>query len=579
MMFTLAIFGSFILYLVIGAVVGRKVKNTSDYYVAGRAAPTVLIAGTLVASFLSTVSFMGELGFSYDGYPVPMLFLTLFNVCGYVVGVLFFGRYLRRSQALTVPEYFGKRFDSKAVQAIAGVMVVVGIGLYLVAVTQGLVLILEQLTGLNETLLLIIVWASYTLFTMLSGSQGVLVNDTLMFFVFTVAAVLGMGYVLIKAGGPGAAIEKLSALASKPDGLAWHGLTGEANYMGTHADIVMYCVTLGLVWATVVAVSPWQSSRFLMAKNEHVCIRSGAISMVVLAAIYLFLTFGGFAINAFNPAIDPSEVAFIWTAQNVMPTAVGVIAVTGIVAAGLSSAASFLSLIGFSTANDILPVLFRRDTKVAERVSVVAASTASNNGHSSPIGSSGEALGAAETDDADGSTADEGARGLWASRITMFVVGLVVLAITAIASPAVLTIGYFAATLFAASWGPIAFWSVRSERLTARGAAAGMICGFLVVGVLNSATEFAGLTLPTILDPVILGFLASIVGTWLGSIGQRPPKAGNAFRRTLLEVPDEDRNPKDLKVTKTIMAVSGIGLVLCSVVMVVLYAIPYSSAL
>lgn len=576
MMFTLAIFGSFILYLVIGAVVGRKVKNTSDYYVAGRAAPTLLIAGTLVASFLSTVSFMGELGFSYDGYPVPMLFLTLFNVCGYVVGVLFFGRYLRRSQALTVPEYFGKRFNSRAVQAIAGVMVVVGIGLYLVAVTQGLVLVLEQLTGLNETLLLVIVWASYTLFTMLSGSQGVLVNDTLMFFVFTVAAVLGMGFVLIKAGGPGMAIEKLSALASKPDGLAWHGMTGEANYMGSHADIVMYCVTLGLVWATVVAVSPWQSSRFLMAKNEHVCIRSGAISMVVLAAIYLFLTFGGFAINAFNPAIDPSEVAFIWTAQNVMPPVVGVIAVTGIVAAGLSSAASFLSLIGFSTANDILPVLFRRGSTTAESVPVVVAATASHSGHASSD-SSHEALRAPESAGADSSTADEGTRGLWASRVTMFVVGLIVLAITAVASPAVLTIGYFAATLFAASWGPIAFWSVRSERLTARGAAVGMICGFLVVGVLNSATEFAGLTLPTILDPVILGFLASIVGTWLGNLGQVPPEAGNAFRRTLLAVPDEDRNPKDLKLTKKIMAICGIGLVLCSVVMVVLYAIPYSS--
>ncbi|GAA1846216.1 hypothetical protein GCM10009813_05390 [Brevibacterium marinum] len=580
MMFTFAIFGSFILYLVIGAVVGRKVKNTSDYYVAGRAAPTLLIAGTLVASFLSTVSFMGELGFSYDGYPVPMLFLTLFNVCGYVVGVLFFGRYLRRSQALTVPEYFGKRFDSKAVQAIAGAMVVVGIGLYLVAVTQGLVLVLVQLTGLNETLLLVIVWASYTLFTMLSGSQGVLVNDTLMFFVFTVASVLGMGYVLIKAGGPGAAIEKLSALAPKPDGLAWHGMTGEANYMGSHADIVMYCVTLGLVWATVVAVSPWQSSRFLMAKNEHVCIRSGVISMAVLAAIYLFLTFGGFAINAFNPAIDPSEVAFIWTAQNVMPPVVGVIAVTGIVAAGLSSAASFLSLIGFSTANDILPVLLRRGTTSAESVSAVAATTASHNGYASHdlADVSGETVRGSESAEAESFAADEGTRGLWASRITMFVVGLIVLAITAVASPAVLTIGYFAATLFAASWGPIAFWSVRSERLTARGAGVGMICGFLVVGVLNSATEFAGLTLPTILDPVILGFLASIVGTWAGNIGQVPSEAGNAFRRTLLAVPDEDRDPKDLKLTKIIMAICGIGLVFCSVVMVVLYAIPYSGA-
>ncbi len=59
-MFVAGVLGSFALYLVVGVVVGRRVKNRSDYYVAGRNAPTLLVAGTLVASFLSTVSFMAR---------------------------------------------------------------------------------------------------------------------------------------------------------------------------------------------------------------------------------------------------------------------------------------------------------------------------------------------------------------------------------------------------------------------------------------------------------------------------------------------------------------------------------------
>jgi Na+/proline symporter len=43
----------------------------------------------------------------------------------------------------------------------------------------------------------------------------------------------------------------------------------------------------------------------------------------------------------------------IWAAMNVMPTMAGVLLMAGIMAAGLSSASTFLSLIGFSASNDI----------------------------------------------------------------------------------------------------------------------------------------------------------------------------------------------------------------------------------
>lgn len=573
-MFTLTIFGSFILYLVIGAVVGRKVKDKSDYYVAGRAAPTFLVAGTLVASFLSTVSFMGELGFSYDGYPVVMLLLTAFNISGYVLGVMLFGRYLRRSKALTVPEYFGKRFNSPGLQALAGIMVVIGIGLYLVAVTQGLVLVIGQLIDLPEWIILVIVWASYTIFTFLSGSQGVLINDTIMFVVFSVAAILGMGWLIGIAGGPVSAMEKMSALVSKPDGISWHGLTGADNYIGTPTQAIIYAVTFGIVWCTVVAVSPWQSSRFLMAKNEHVAIRSALFATAALAVTYLFLTFGGFSINLFNDGIDPSEVAFIWAAQNVLPSLLGVIAVTGIVAAGLSSAASFLSLIGFSAANDVMPYLTGRRPRVRETVGAVATATSSpdnpansNDSETSFDGGDDQAAG------------DNDTRGLWVARWTMVIAGLVVLGFTAAAPPAVLTIGYFAATLFAASWGPIAFWSVWSTKLSARGAAVGMIAGFAVVAIFESLTEFGGLELPDLLNPTILGFAASIIGTILGNIGSQPSQVGNLFRQRLMQIPTEDRDPAKYRRTRSWFIGTVIVILLCGLTMLILYALPYGATL
>ena len=70
---------SLVVYIVVGNYVGRKVKTLDDYYVMGRNAPTVLIVGTLIASFLSTNAFMGDTGYCYVGYAIPMVILIFVN--------------------------------------------------------------------------------------------------------------------------------------------------------------------------------------------------------------------------------------------------------------------------------------------------------------------------------------------------------------------------------------------------------------------------------------------------------------------------------------------------------------------
>ncbi|MCP1367226.1 sodium:solute symporter family protein, partial [Halomonas sp. BBD48] len=62
MVYTAAIVLSLIGYFIIGNLAGRRVKDLDDYLVAGRNAPTLMILGTLVASYLSTSAFLGETG-------------------------------------------------------------------------------------------------------------------------------------------------------------------------------------------------------------------------------------------------------------------------------------------------------------------------------------------------------------------------------------------------------------------------------------------------------------------------------------------------------------------------------------
>jgi sodium/pantothenate symporter len=190
---------SIAIYFVVGNYAGRKVRHLDDYFVAGRQAPTLLVVGTLVASFLSTAAFLGEAGMAYTGHGTIVLILAAVNVTGYIAGAILFGRHLRRSRALTVAEFFGQRFASRRVQVAAGLTIIVGLGAYLVAVTQGAALIVTSVTELSYPMALVMVWFGYTVFTMYSGSRGVVITDTIMFFVFSIACYVALAFV-VKAG-------------------------------------------------------------------------------------------------------------------------------------------------------------------------------------------------------------------------------------------------------------------------------------------------------------------------------------------------------------------------------------------
>lgn len=526
MVYLIGILVGFLVFILVGVILSKKIANVEDYYVSGRNAPTLLIAGSLVASFLSSVTFMGEAGFSYDGYPIVQLTLVIFNASGYVLGVFLFGRFLRRSKAITVPEYFGKRFNSKKIQRAAGITTIIGISAYIVAVTMGGALLFSSVSDFSYTVSLIIIWFAYTSFTFMSGAKGVLVNDTLMFFIFFFATIVSLPFILSATGGwPNAVIDAAST-PGKEGILDWHGLVGQDANFSAPGEALVWAVVLGLVWGTIVSVSPWQTSRYLMAKNEHVVIRSGIIGMISIMVIYLFLHISMTTVNNLNSNISPSENVFIWTAINVMPTWLGIIILLGIMSAILSSCSTFLQLIGNSVANDIIISNRTNEKKV-----------------------------------------------LRFSRIAMLLSSVVILIFTFWQPPAVMWIGYFAATLFAASWGPVAFTSVFSKKVNKEAAYWSIIVGFLVVFACEVIQQF-WFSFPVYLHPVIIGVILSSSVLFVGSRFGEVTEEEKAFQQLIWKAPENLNDPKEMAVTKrypNILIMSGVAVILLTFI---LYYIP-----
>ena len=529
--YTAGIFISLAVYIAIGNYAGRKVRHLEDYFVAGRRAPTLLILGTLIASVNSTGIFIGEVGFSYSGYLGMMILGLPLTSIGYVLGAVYFGRFLRRSRSLTVAEYFGKRFASQRVRTAAAVTLIVGLGGYLMVVTHGVALVLDQVMGLPHWQSLCLAWVGYTLFTFYAGSRGVVITDTIMFLLFTFVAFVALYYIVDLAGGWFSAIDSMATLDSRPELMSWHGLTGPGAEWASPLEAFVWYTTLSFAWGIVAAVSPWQSSRYLMAKDEHVVIRSACLATVTLIVLQHVVYFVGGAITLGNDAIEPPDEAIMWAAFNMMPALIGALLLAGVLAAGLSSASTFLSLIGFSVSYDLGEHGQRDDRQM-----------------------------------------------LQLSRTLMIGVGIVALAIALLTPPNIFWITWFVATVFASSWGPVALLSVWSDRVTTAGAFWGIVSGFLG-NVLSKLLDVLGVVhLPGYFDPVFIGAVLSLVTIWLVSRRGEVPASSRTHRQKMHEVPAEDLDPRrtrnTLRAAKLLIAYG----IFSPVMLLTLYVRPYHEA-
>ena len=523
--FALGLFASIVLYFIVGGIAGKKIKNTDDYYVAGRNAPTVLIVGSLVASFLGTGMFMGDVGEMYSGFFMPILIVSVMATAGYPLGAALFGRFLRRSECNTVSEYFGKRFCSKPLRVLAGITTIITAIVYTLSCMQAIGTLMNAITGIDYTACIVIAWACFTSFVVFSGSKGVLITDTLMFSIFTAAVIIAIPFISDGAGGWTNAIQSLANNTDVPGIISW---CGNLDYMYQNGwENFIWAVTYGIVWAVVIMVGPWQTSRYLMAKNEHVVVRSAVGAAIGVLIANTLVAFCAVFIRVINPDLIPTQ-AMIWASMNVVPTVVGVLVLTGILAAGISSASTFLSLIGFSITNDLFTI--------------------------------------------------KSDKALIYARIAMIAGSLIVLLLAIFNPPQIWWMMYFGVTIIAASWGPVAILSVWSKRITKRGAFLGMLLGFVGAFAMKFYATVFDVTFPLALDPFFVGIYCSILGIIIGSFTSEVSNEELLQRKALFVMPDGELNDHEITTTKRYVVVYMGFAVLVTLFFIFAYAIPYLTA-
>ena len=106
-MATAIFFAALALYVGVGAWVARRVRNSDDFYVMGEKGSTILIVGTLAATYLSAVTLLGISGIAYSEGPLVIATTgSLGAWIGTLLAVVYVGRKLKALGCRTMPDFF-----------------------------------------------------------------------------------------------------------------------------------------------------------------------------------------------------------------------------------------------------------------------------------------------------------------------------------------------------------------------------------------------------------------------------------------------------------------------------------------
>ncbi len=349
------IIGAYILVsLLVGLSLRKYVGNVEDYLVAGREVNLYAGMASLAATEFGIVTCMAaaQLGYRY-GFSGAIVGLLL-CISMFLVGKTGFCiKPLRDANAMTLPEFFEKKYSPR-VRWAAGVIIVIGgllnTGIFLRTGGEFLVAVVginASYLEITMTILLIVVG----LYTVLGGMISVLVTDFLQFILMSTGMIIVTIYIICTVGW-GNIVNAVSET---------YGAAGFNPFINEKLGWQYVAYTFLTVSATVLT---WQTmiARVLSSKDSTVAKKMYTkTSFFYVVRSLIPVTWGLAALTIWKPeALGGSPItAMPKFLSTVIPTGLIGIVVAAMLAADMSTDSSYL--LGWASViyNDIIGVLHK----------------------------------------------------------------------------------------------------------------------------------------------------------------------------------------------------------------------------
>ena len=298
----------------------KHATNVDGFVLGGRSVGPWLTAFAYGTSYFSAVVFVGYAGqFGYK-YGISAAWIGIGNaLIGSLLAWIVLGRRTRimskHLKAKTMPDYFGKRFDSNALRVTAAVISFVFLIPYTASVYNGLSRLFEMAFDVPYTVCVVVMAALTCVYVILGGYMATAINDFVQGIVMLVGIVAVIASVLNGQGGFMQAVFKLSEIPSDiPVTLGQQGAftsffgPDPLNLLG-----VVILTSLG-TWGL-----PQMVSKFYAIRDEK-AVKTGTVISTLFAIVVsggcYFL--GGFARLFDSDAIRNAQGGIVYDA--IIPT-------------------------------------------------------------------------------------------------------------------------------------------------------------------------------------------------------------------------------------------------------------------
>jgi len=338
-----------LIYLVanlgLGWLMSRRVKTAEDYYLGDRSAPWWAIGISVIATYVSALSFLGGPAWAYgDGMAALAIHVNYALVI--FVCIVFFIPFFYNSGVASIYEYLERRFGVSS-RVIMGFLFMFTMSVGAASILTATAFVVTFVTGIESTTAIVIMTVIVVFYTMLGGMNAVIWTDVLQGIILIFGAFVVLGSLL-------------SQIGPFTEALSFLDMNDKLNPINTDLDFSIPPTIWAGVFAmtlyhiTVYGANQFMVQRALAAKN----IGDAKKSYLVMGFAAFFLYFIFFLIGALlfvyykgEPFEQPNQIILIFANSLSIPGLLGVIA-AAIMSASMSSTSSALNSLSTITVTD-----------------------------------------------------------------------------------------------------------------------------------------------------------------------------------------------------------------------------------
>src|SRR5215468_9039835 len=360
--------GYAVLMIAFGVILSRRVRESSDFFVAGRGLNTGLIFSTLLAANIGAGSTVGATGLGYrDGLSAWWWVGSAgigSMILAFTVGPRIW-RIARDNNLYTVGDYLEFRYN-RTMRALVAILLWLGSLAILAGQLIAMERIFEVTAGLGRTAGAMLAAAVVTTYFTAGGLHVTARVNVIQLIVKLVGFAVALIFLLTAAGGWGAIRTSVLAGAGAPDAERYFNLMG-----GGLSDVLIYIAPLTASFI----VSPGLLQKLFGARDESAVRRGVGLNALGLLAFAIVPALMGVIARSQFPGLENREMALPALLTGALPLWLGGLLLGALFSAELSAADAVLFMLTTSLGKDLYKTFINTeaDDKSLLRVSRLTA--------------------------------------------------------------------------------------------------------------------------------------------------------------------------------------------------------------